>query len=342
MILSDFSTLNEIILAILLGVIQGITEFLPISSTAHMRIVSEFLVGKDFGLSTSNIIQFGSLVAILQFYFKDIKGLFYRAINILKSPRELNFFIKNASTWITNENTLLDTSTETKLDITITQLVVGTFPIIVTSLLFRGFIEKVFRQNILWIAVFLAFGSALMAFADYYFSSNKEKNLDLIKVTGENSTVTEEAVNKKNKYFTIYDVLTIGIFQSLAIFPGVSRSGATLSGALLLAKNRSESIKFSFLLSLPALFLSGIYDIFKLFTSNISQLTVFPNANNWNNSELLLSISSILLATFLAYLMGLFFLKWLLKYLANHTTTVFVLYRITLVLVILTLNVIFV
>ena len=334
MILSDFSIINEIILAFLLGIIQGISEFLPISSTAHMRILSEFLVGKDFGLTTSNVIQFGSLIAILQFYWKDVRDLFYRSINILTSSRELNFFLKNASTWITNRNDLLDSSTETKLDVTLTQLAVGTFPIVIVALLFRGFVENVFRQNILWIGVFLAFGSALMAFADYWFSSKKERELRLVKTSGEVETASEEIVNQKTAYFTIFEVLTIGVFQSLAIFPGVSRSGATLSGALLLAKDRVKSVRFSFLLSLPALGLSGVYDGLELITGNFAELTLLPEMANWAGNEILLSITSIAIATFMAYFMGFFFLKWLLKYLANHTTSVFVWYRVFLAAVI--------
>jgi undecaprenyl-diphosphatase len=334
MILSEFSTLNEIILAIFLGLIQGVTEFLPVSSTAHMRLLSQFLVGKDFGLTTSNIIQLGSLAAILQYFWKDIEDLFKRMLQILQSPRQFNFFIKNASTWVQNRTDLLDSSKETGLDVTLTQLIVGTFPILVVALLFRNFVEEVFRQNILWIGVFLAAGAALMAFSDYWFASFKERNLKLVKTSGEVETASEEIINQKSEHFTIYEVLTIGIFQSLAIFPGISRSGATLSGALLLAKERRKSVRFSFLLSIPAIGLSGIYDVLEMLRSNLFDLTFLPAEINWAGSEILLSVSGILIATFLSYFVGLFFLRWLLKYLANHTTSVFVLYRIFLAITI--------
>jgi undecaprenyl-diphosphatase len=188
------------------------------------------------------------------------------------------------------------------------------------------------------LGVFLAAGGALMAFADFWYARGKEKKMMLASQgAGSEETITDKEFQKESYYFNIYEVLVIGMFQALAIFPGVSRSGATLSGALLLANNRAKSVRFSFLLSIPAIGLSSLYDFVKILTSD-SNFGLFPDSINWTSNEILLSAISLIIAVSIAYFSGLFFLKWLLKYLGKNQATVFVWYRIALALVVIVLS----
>jgi len=128
------------------------------------------------------------------------------------------------------------------------------------------------------------------------------------------------------------------LFQSLAIFPGISRSGATISGALFLGRNRKESVRFSFLLSLPAIILAGTADLLKLiwdiFRGKIDA-SLLPKSTNWSNEEILLSLTSIFISFVVAYLVGLGALRWLINFLSKNTFRWFIVYRVLVGLFIL-------
>ena len=285
--------LREIVFGIILGIVQGITEFLPISSTAHLRLISGILTGKDIGLTTSNIIQFGTLLAILQYFRADLVVFWQRIWQILTENSEMQKFITTFQNWqqgktdqflaeIENRNFSQKPSTEItkaefakaefidvqinqeknskkssenqekvfqsgkiktkkkdlenqKTDIVLSQLLVGTIPIVVLGFLLKSFAES--NRNIPEIGLFMIIGAVLLGLSEYFHLQTKKL--------------------EHTKILNFGETILIGIFQSLAIFPGMSRSGSTLAGSLFLGRDRKESVRFAFLLSVPALFLSG-------------------------------------------------------------------------------------
>jgi undecaprenyl-diphosphatase len=309
----SFSTFNEFLLALILGIVQGITEFLPISSTAHLLLVSKYITKSGISLMASNLIQFGTFIAIIQYFFKDIRILFTHLIRRIKAKdgfKELKANIKN---WYDDPDQLFDPNA--KNDILLTQLLVATLPIIVSALTLRKVVEG-FRENLSFIAIFLTLGGVLIVYSELM-------HLKKIKL-------------KKSKAMSFKETLLVGLFQSLAVFPGISRSGSALAGGLFLGRNRAESVRFSFLLSLPALGLASAYDLIKVFGEfKNGNINLLPTANSWAGTELNLSIISILIGFVVSYFVGLFTLKFLLKYLATNDSKIFVVYRILLVLFII-------
>jgi undecaprenyl-diphosphatase len=323
----NFSQINEFILAIILGVIQGISEFLPISSTAHLRLATALLFqGKDIGLTASNVIQFGTLVAILQYFRKDLKEYYLRIKQILTNLKARAEFVTNFISWWNAFNTetrvkshQLTESIEPKItnqtDLVLAQLIIGSLPIILLGALLKGLAET--NRSLDKIGWFLLAGSALMYFAERIYS---------IAVT-----------KQKPKIMSPGEVILIGLFQSLAAFPGISRSGATISGALMLGRNRAESVRFSFLLSIPALGILSIIDLVKvLLEIKNNGISFLPSASAWATTGFVnLSVVSLLIAFGFAYVIGLVVLKWLLKYLSTKTFKYFITYRIVLAAVLL-------
>ena len=296
---------KEITVAIILGIVQGITEFLPISSTAHILLFSKLLSSRDIGLDSSNIIQMGTLLAILFYFKKDLAEIFESLTDLLIHPKKWLVFFQTLISWfrkeeVKNSNYLL-----------IWQLIIGTFPIVFMALLLKDLVQKL-RVDIIWIALFLILGSMLMLLADRWSKNHQKHGVEL----------------------TFLEVILIGFFQSLAIFPGISRSGATISGALLLGRNRAFSVRFSFLLSIPALALSSL-DAFLEIIKNWQNITLLPEISNWQTVNLNLSWLSLFLAFLFSGLSGVISLKWLLHFLAKHSTLVFVLYRIFLAITII-------
>ena len=222
---------SEVLFGIILGLVQGVTEFLPISSTAHLRLISEVLVGRDIGLKTSNVIQFGTLLAILQYFRQDLKVFWLRISAILQGffaadDRDRQNFFQTFQNWskvnVENEK-LLDNSINQnnlehseieeknrKTDITLSQLLVGTLPIIIMALFLRNFAES--HRSVLDIGIFVIIGGVLLALGEFFHLQ------------------TKKLPHTKNLNFG--EVILVGIFQSLAIFPGMSRSGSILAGSL--------------------------------------------------------------------------------------------------------------
>ena len=341
-----FPGFGELILAIVLGVVQGLTEFLPISSTAHLRLVSGFFGGKDIGLTASNIIQFGTLLAILQYFRLDLQVFWRRLLEILTDRNEMQKFIQTFQNWLKNENsqnseefvantqnislpTEQNNSAELRqnpqvqtknnqekitkkinnfeTDILLSQLIIGTIPIVILGFLLKNFAET--NRNIGEIGFFMIMGALLLGFGEYFY--------------------TKTSRLKHSKIQTFGETLMIGFFQSLAIFPGMSRSGSTLAGSLFVGRNRQESVRFVFLLSIPALFLSGILDMISLVRDILKNgIAILPQDNFASFPKLRLSIISLLISFALAYLVGLACLRWLLRFLSTNTNLNFIIYRI--------------
>ena len=295
----------EIFVAIITGTVQGITEFLPISSTAHNFLVSN-LLGKSVDLEISNIIQFGTLIAIIQFYFSDLKAFGKRIWQVITDKSQLVDFFNNIRIWWADD-TIDDKDITTlpknmMVDSTIFQLVIATIPIVITALLMRKVVEVGLRTPA-WIGFFMIVGAVLLAVADWYYSRSKTKKVKIL--------------DKLN-------VITIGIFQSFAIFPGMSRSGSCLAGSYFIGVDKTVAIRFAFLLSIPALGLSGVSDMFSYLKKNYQNISLLPDSNP-NTS---FSVLSIVIGTACAYFVGLICLRWLLNYLAKHSFNVFIFYRI--------------
>ena len=249
---------------ILYGLIQGLTEFIPVSSSAHLKIISLFFGIDDPGISLSAIIQLGSVFA-LAWYFKE---------NIFKLKNQLskkNFYLINK-----------------KL---IWSILIATIPIILfggsVKLFFINFFDKFFRSNLS-----IALVSFLMAF--FMFLADRSK---------------KGSINLKNHNYS--DIFWVGLSQAFAIFPGVSRSGVTISSALLIGWERGDAVKFSFLLGIPAISFAGIYELISSF-NKLSSLSFYP----------------LIVGLITSFLSSLFAIYFLVNYFSSNGLKIFILYRV--------------
>ncbi len=257
---------------ILYGLIQGLTEFIPVSSTAHLKVVSLFLGIDDPGASLSATIQLGSVVAIVWYFRSDIFNLRSQS-----SKKILEYYIHK------------------KL---LSSILIGTIPII----LFGGSIKlfaPYFFDNVLRSNISIALVSILMAFFMYLADSAKSCS-----------------INIKNHYYS--DSFLIGLFQAFAIIPGVSRSGVTISSALISGWERGDAAKFSFLLGIPAISLAAIVE----FISSFNEFFSFG----------FLPLLVGLITTFLSSLLA---IDFLLKYFSSNGLKIFIIYRVIFGFVIL-------
>jgi undecaprenyl-diphosphatase len=250
--------------AIFLGLIQGLTEFLPISSSAHIRIVGEFLPSaKDPGAAFTAISQIGTELAVLIYFRRDIFAI--------------------ARAWFTR-----DGSAEARLG---NFIIIGSIPIVALGYFGEDYITNNFRS--LWlIAVALILFGLILGLADRIGRSEK--------------TLTQ---------LTTRDGLAYGLAQSLALIPGVSRSGATIALGRFLGYKREAALRYSFLLALPAVFGSGLYQL---------QAAVSEGASS------VYSLPEIFFATFTAFIVGYAVIAWLMKFIATKSFAPFVIYRVVL------------
>ncbi|MBE2217217.1 MAG: undecaprenyl-diphosphate phosphatase [Ignavibacteria bacterium] len=256
----------EILKAILLGVVQGLTEFLPVSSTAHLRIIPSFFGWGDIGASYTAVMQVGTMIAIILYFRNDLMNMVKSTLLSLKT-RDFN-------------------SKDTKLFI---MIILGTIPIVILGFLLKDFIRHEFR-NMYVVASSLIFFSLVLWFADRY---------------------TKKTVNMEKLGYA--DGLIIGFFQALALIPGASRSGSTISGAFFRNMTREDAARFSFLLSIPAVLLSGTYELF-------SQRAELMKADS--------AILSLVIATIVSGVVGYWSIGFLLSFIKKHSMNLFVIYRI--------------
>ncbi len=258
--------MQEILKAILLGVVQGLTEFLPVSSTAHLRIIPSFFGWGDIGASYTAVIQVGTMIAIILYFRNDLMNMTKAMLLSLKT-RDFK-------------------SKDTRLFIMIT---LGTIPIVILGFLLKDFIRHEFR-NMYIVASSLIFFSLVLWFADRF---------------------TKKTVNMEKLGYA--DGLIIGFFQALALIPGASRSGSTISGAFFRNMTREDAARFSFLLSIPAVLLSGTYELF-------SQRAELMRADS--------AILSLVIATIVSGVVGYWSIGFLLNFIKKHSMMLFVVYRI--------------
>jgi len=262
-----------------LGLIQGLTEFLPISSTAHLKVVPLALGWGDPGVAYTAVIQLGSIVAVIWYFWGDLSQITLGMIKAIKT-KEYD-------------------SLEFKLALGIG---LGTVPIVIFGLLLKILVPDLDNsplRSLTTIAIASIVMSLLLAFAE--------------------KVGTHRCPFEKLRW---QDGVLMGLAQAIAIIPGVSRSGSTLTAGLFMNLERAAAARFSFLLGIPAITLAGLVELKDAFKTGISGDTVFP---------LVLGVVSAAVFSYLS-------IAWLLKYLQRNSTWVFVWYRLVFGLVILVMG----
>jgi undecaprenyl-diphosphatase len=273
---------------IILGIVQGLTEFIPVSSSAHLRIVGELLPGaNDPGAMFTAVTQLGTETAVLLYFWRDIARIASRWFRSLQSEKAQLRRHGNPGAVVTRRDP------EARMGWLI---IIGTIPIVVLGLTFQDSIEGSLRN--LWIVASMLIGfGVLLLVADL--------------VGRKTRTLTE---------LTFGRGLVFGFAQALALIPGVSRSGGTITAGLFMGFTRSAAARYSFLLALPAVFGSGLYELAKSFRE--------PSA---------VGLAETAVATGIAFLVGLGVIAFLMRWLANHGYWPFVVYRVLLGGAVLTL-----
>jgi undecaprenyl-diphosphatase len=263
--------------AVVLGLVQGLTEFLPISSSAHLRVVGEASGWGDPGAAFTAITQIGTEAAVLLYFRRDIARI--------------------VASWL---RSLVDRSVRSDPDARMGWLIIiGSVPIVVLGLLFQDDIETTFR-DLRVVAIALVAFSLVLYWADRV--GRKQREL---------------------RQLTVRDGLLFGLAQAMALVPGVSRSGGTITMGLFLGYTRAAAARYSFLLAIPAVLGSGFFQVYETLTGGVAgeQIAWGPTA----------------LATVIAFAVGLSVIAWLLRYLDRGTFTPFVVYRVVLGLALLAL-----
>jgi undecaprenyl-diphosphatase len=257
--------------AIILGLVQGLTEFLPISSSAHLRIVGEFLPGAaDPGAAFTAITQIGTELAVLIFFWKDIVRIISRWFRSLVGSVPRNDPDARIG-WL---------------------IIIGSIPIGVAGLLFEEYIDTTFRS--LWIvATMLIVFGLLLAVADSL--GRQVKPLEKL---------------------TVRDGILYGLAQMMALIPGVSRSGGTITMGLALGYTREAATRYAFLLAVPAVFASGFYKLFKALAEPGQQGAY--------------GMGETAVATVVAFVVGYIVIGWLMRFISTNSYKPFVWYRIGL------------
>ena len=262
---------------VVLSLVQGLTEFLPVSSSAHLAIVSRVFFDGDAGASFTAVSQLGTEAAVVVYFARDIarivkawfSGLFVRAHRDNVDYR-LGWYV-----------------------------IIGTIPIGVLGFLFKDVIRSQARN--LWvIATAMLVFSAVIAVAEYYGRQNRHVG-----------------------QLTWRDGLIVGIAQCLALVPGVSRSGATISAGLFLGLDRSLAARFGFLLAIPAVLASGLFSL--------------PDAFHPVSEGMSATGAQLVVSVVIAFGVGLAAVAWLLRFLTHHAMYWFVGYRVVLALAVMAL-----
>lgn len=252
--------------AIVLGIVQGLTEFLPISSTGHLRIVPAFLGWEDPGAAFTAVTQLGTMFAVLIYFRADL--------------------LRIARTWLVS---LRDPTLRSDIDARMGwYILLGTIPISIVGLALHNPIESGGRDLYL-------IGIALILFS-------------FVMVAAERAGTHARGIETLHRR----DGIVIGCAQAIALIPGVSRSGATISAGLFLGLERTAAARYSFLLSIPAVVLSGLFELRKIGDGGGA------------------SAGATIIAVVLAFVVGYASIAFLLRFLVRNSISVFVGYRIAL------------
>lgn len=252
--------------AIVLGILQGLTEFLPISSSGHLLIAPELFGWEDPGASFTAVTQLGTMAAVLLYFWRDLLRIAKAWILSLFKPEWRSEFDAKMGWYI----------------------IIGTIPIGIAGLVFEDQIKTVARDLRLTASMLIIFG-ILLYVADRYGKFDKgEKDL------------------------TLKTAIGFGLAQTLALIPGVSRSGSTITAGRAMGFDRGAAARFSFLLSVPAVVLSGVFEMRDIGSDGSSE---------WGPT---------IVATLFAFVVGYAAIAWLLKWLSSHSVLVFTVYRLIL------------
>lgn len=263
----------EIIQAIIYGIIQGLTEFIPISSTAHIRVIPALLGWKDPGAAYTAVIQIGTLIATLIYFCSDISHMINSVINSVRQKNFKDYY--------------------TRLSI---MIIIGTIPISVFGLLFKKVIESEAR------GLYVVASSLIVLAVILYIAE---------KVSVKQKEITD---------ISYKDGFLIGLAQVLALIPGSSRSGVTITAGLFCGLKRDVTARFSFLLSIPAVLLSGLFELY-------SEWDALLKANAFG----------LIIATIVSAVVGYMAIAFLISYLKTKSNLLFIIYRIAIGIIILVL-----
>ncbi len=249
----------NILHALILGIIQGLTEFIHVSSTAHLLIGQQLLnlPADDAMFSFLVIVQLGTLISLFAFYWKDLLSIVRATLDFRRSTPERNLGI---------------------------YIIVATIPALLAGLLLKDAIEALFETPLLQASIRLFSAATLLTLAELLTKKNRSLNS-----------------------MTWLDALIIGLFQILAVFPGASRSGSTISGGLFRGFDRVSAARFAFLMSIPVMLAAGGYEMLDLIQ--------MPNLGEFLP---LLAVGFITAAV-----VGWFAIKWLIDYLSQRSLYIF-------------------
>lgn len=270
----------EIIQAIILGIVQGLTEFIPVSSSAHLVLVPWLLGWPDAGFLFDTILHWGTLVALIVVFWRDYLKLiagWFRTIGqrSLADP-------DGRLAWL---------------------IIIGTIPVVITGLLFKDFVESL-------------------------FTSARAVGFDML-VTAALLAISEQILKRWQQQRTLTDIrwldaIFIGCFEALALAPGISRSGSTMAAGLMRGIRRTDAARFSFLLGTPAFLAAPLLQIADIVTGDVPIASV-----SW---------LPLLFGFLAAAVVGVIAIRWLLRYLSNHSFYIFSIYCLVVGLITITLS----
>jgi undecaprenyl-diphosphatase len=260
--------------AVVYGVVQGLTEYLPVSSTAHLRIVPALLGWDDPGAAFTAVIQIGTLIAVLGYFSKDILRIVQATVQGITTGKPFETFDSRMG-WM---------------------IVIGTVPVVVLGLLFKKNIETNLRSLYVIATAMIVLALVLML-AEWRVRRRARAGHKL----------------KELSDLSWMDSIVVGLSQAVALIPGSSRSGVTITGGLFLGMTRETAARFSFLLSLPAVFAAGVYELIK---QRHQLLDTQAHAID------------LAVGTFVSLVVGYASIAFLLGYLKKHTTYLFIVYRL--------------
>jgi len=268
--------------AFLLGIIQGLTEFIPVSSTAHLLIAQKMLglPADDAMFSFLVIIQLGTLISLFVFYGKDLLSIVSSTLRALPS-----MFTKSRDTWNLTPDTWLGF-----------YIILATIPALLAGYFLKDAVEAFFRQPMLQASIRLFTAAVLLTLAEWLTKKNR----------------TLETM-------TWLDALFIGVMQIIAVFPGASRSGTTISGGMFRGFDRPSSARFAFLMSVPVMLAAGGYEMLDVIR--------MPNLGEF--------LPLLAMGFVTAAIVGWFAIKWLIDYLSKRSLYVFAIYCAVVGLIVL-------
>lgn len=248
--------------AFLLGIIQGLTEFIPVSSTAHLLILQKLFIlpADDEMFSFLVIVQLGTIVSLFAFYWKDLISIAKATVGFRRSTPERNLGI---------------------------YIIVATVPALLAGYLLKDAIEALFKQPMLEASIRLFTAAVLLTLAEW--------------LTKKNRTLAS---------MTWVDALIVGLMQVIAVFPGASRSGTTISGGMFRGFDRPSAARFAFLMSVPVMLAAGGYEMLDVLK--------MPNLGEF--------LPLLAVGFLTAAIVGWFAIKWLIDYLSKRSLYVFAIY----------------